>query len=70
MKDAKEDFNGADNKVGQQPSDHQRDNHRCDHLLITRYNYQKYIPTDKLEFAYNRIYYPIFQLLPEKNRIN
>lgn len=35
-------------------------------FLITRYNYQKNLPTDKLEIAYNRIYYPILQLLPEK----
>ena len=29
-------------------------------FFITKYKYHKNIPLDKLEIAYNRIYYPIY----------
>lgn len=32
-------------------------------FLITKYSYHKNIPLDKLEIAYNRIYYPIYCLI-------
>lgn len=35
-------------------------------FFITRYTYNKNIPLDKLEITYNRIYYPIYQLLYDK----
>lgn len=35
-------------------------------FLITKYTYNKNIPLDKLEIAYNRIYYPIYQLLYDR----
>lgn len=35
-------------------------------FLITKYTYNKNVPLDKLEIAYNRIYYPIYQLLYDK----
>ena len=36
-------------------------------FLITKYTYNKNIPLDKLEITYNRIYYPVYQLLYNKN---
>lgn len=36
-------------------------------FLITKYTYNKNVPLDKLEIAYNRIYYPVYQLLYNKN---
>lgn len=38
-------------------------------FLITRYNYNKNIPLDKLEIAYNRVYYPLFRLIKDNNDI-
>ena len=35
-------------------------------FLVTKYTYNKKIPLDKMEVAYNRIYYPIFKILYEK----
>lgn len=35
-------------------------------FLITKYKYNKNIPLDKLEIAYNRIYFPIYQLIYNK----
>lgn len=35
-------------------------------FLMTKYTYNKKIPLDKMEVAYNRIYYPIFKILYEK----
>ena len=32
-------------------------------FLITKYTYNKNVPLDKLEIAYNRIYCPLYQLL-------
>lgn len=37
-------------------------------FLITRYNWQKNLPTDKFEIAYNRIYYPIIQIINATER--
>lgn len=36
-------------------------------FLITKYTYNKNIPLDKLEVAYNRIYFPVYQLIHNKN---
>ncbi|MBD5097667.1 MAG: hypothetical protein HDT40_11900 [Lachnospiraceae bacterium] len=36
-------------------------------FLITRYKYNKNIPLDKLEIAYNRVYYPLFRLIKDNN---
>ncbi len=35
-------------------------------FLITKYEYGKKIPLDKLEISYNRIYFPIYQMIMEK----
>lgn len=32
-------------------------------FLVTKYTYHKNIPLDKLEKAYNRVYYPIYRLI-------
>lgn len=32
-------------------------------FLVTKYNYYKDIPLDKLELAYNRVYYPIYYVI-------
>lgn len=36
-------------------------------FFITKYSYNKNRPLDKLEIAYNRIYYPIFNMVSNKN---
>ena len=36
-------------------------------FIITRYTYSKNTPLDKLEVAYNRIYYPIYRILSNEN---
>ena len=36
-------------------------------FIITRYTYNKNTPLDKLEVAYNRIYYPIYRILYSEN---
>lgn len=36
-------------------------------FLITKYTYNKNKPLDKLEIAYNRIYYPLYKLIKNKN---
>lgn len=36
-------------------------------FLITKYTYNKNRPLDKLEIAYNRIYYPIYRLIFDEN---
>ena len=35
-------------------------------FLITKYTFQNNVPLDKLEIAYNRIYYPIYCMLTEE----
>lgn len=35
-------------------------------FLITKYTYNKNVPLDKLEIAYNRVYYPLYRFLKEK----
>ena len=32
-------------------------------FLVTKYNYHRNVPLDKLEITYNRLYYPIYRLL-------
>lgn len=39
-------------------------------FLITKYTYHKNIPLDKLENAYNRVYYPIYCLIKENDGID
>lgn len=39
-------------------------------FLITKYNYGKSRPLDKMELAYNRVYYPIYRLLKGEKQIN
>lgn len=34
---------------------------------VTKYNYYKDIPLDKLEITYNRVYYPIYHMVKYKN---
>lgn len=36
-------------------------------FLITKYTYNKNRPLDKIEIAYNRIYYPLYRILSDKN---
>lgn len=36
-------------------------------FIITKYTYNKNRPLDKLEIAYNRIYYPIYKIISDKN---
>lgn len=36
-------------------------------FIITKYTYNKNRPLDKLEIAYNRIYYPIYKIVSDKN---
>ncbi len=36
-------------------------------FLATKYTYYKNRPLDKLEIAYNRVYYPIYRLITDKN---
>lgn len=36
-------------------------------FIVTKYNYTKNIPLDKMETAYDKIYYPIYNLLHKKN---
>lgn len=35
-------------------------------FIVTKYNYTKNIPLDKMETAYDKIYYPIYKLLHKK----
>lgn len=37
-------------------------------FLVTSYSYKKNTPTDKMEIAYNRVYYPISKLIKEGGR--
>lgn len=39
-------------------------------FLITKYTYNKNRPLDKLEIAYNRVYYPIYKIMSDKNTNN
>lgn len=36
-------------------------------FFITRYTYNKNRPLDKIEIAYNRIYYPLYRIISDKN---
>jgi len=36
-------------------------------FLITKYTYSKNVPLDKLEISYNRIYYPLYRIMSDKN---
>lgn len=36
-------------------------------FLITKYTYNKNTPLDKLEKSYNRVYYPLYRLISNKN---
>lgn len=35
--------------------------------FITKYKYNKNIPLDKMEIAYNRVYYPLYIIISDKN---
>lgn len=37
-------------------------------FFVTRYTYNNNRPLDKLEIAYNRVYYPIYTLIMDKNK--
>lgn len=39
-------------------------------FLVAKYTYDKNRPLDKLEIAYNRIYYPIYNLIRDENNID
>ena len=32
-------------------------------FIITKYSYNKKVPLDKMEIAYNRVYYPIYRIV-------
>ena len=36
-------------------------------FIVTKYNYNKNVPLDKMEISYNRIYYPIYQIIHKKD---
>lgn len=36
-------------------------------FLITKYTYNKNVPLEKMEIAYNRIYYPIYKIVSNEN---
>ena len=38
-------------------------------FLITKYNYYKNVPLDKIEIAYDRVYYPIYKIIQEQNKL-
>lgn len=38
-------------------------------FIVTKYNYNKNVPLDKMEISYNRIYYPIYQIIHKKDII-
>lgn len=35
-------------------------------FIVTKYNYNKNVPLDKMEISYNRIYYPIYKIIHKK----
>lgn len=39
-------------------------------FFITKYTYNNNRPLDKIEIAYNRIYYPIYKIISDKNITN
>lgn len=39
-------------------------------FLVAKYTYNKNIPLDKLEYAYNEVYYPIYKFIKDKNNYN
>lgn len=39
-------------------------------FFVTKYNYNRNVPLDKMETAYNEIYYPIYKLLNEQKIFN
>lgn len=39
-------------------------------FLIAKYTYNKSRPLDKLEFAYNEVYYPIYKFIKDENNYN
>lgn len=39
-------------------------------FLITKYSYYKNVPLDKMEIAYNRIYYPLYKLISTESMSN
>lgn len=39
-------------------------------FLITKYTYNRNVPLDKLEVAYNRVYYPIYCLIESDKEIS
>lgn len=39
-------------------------------FLITKYSYNKEVPLDKMEIAYNRLYYPMYRLTRENSNIS
>lgn len=36
-------------------------------FIVTKYNYNKNVPLDKMEISYNRIYYPIYKIIHKKD---
>lgn len=34
---------------------------------VTKYKYNKNIPLDKMEISYNRVYYPLYKIISDKN---
>lgn len=39
-------------------------------FLVAKYTYNKSVPLDKLEYAYNEVYYPIYKFIRDKNNYN
>lgn len=36
-------------------------------FFITKYTYNKNRPLDKMEIAYNRVYYPLYQIISDES---
>ncbi len=39
-------------------------------FLITKYEYHRNVPLEKMEVAYNRIYFPLFQLIRNEKDVS
>lgn len=39
-------------------------------FIITKYSYNRKVPLDKMEIAYNRVYYPIYRIIYDNKKFN
>ena len=35
-------------------------------FFVTKYNYNKNVPLDKMEIAYDKIYYPVYKMITRR----